>query len=111
MLKSIIGVVYSGIDVVSKAEVAFKLKPVNAEKPQLEHEYKVYKSLVGGLGIPSVCWFRTEGKYNVMVLEWLGPSLEDLFNHCNCKFGLKTVLILADQMVCTYQHVSHTKLS
>ena len=111
MLKSIIGVVYGGIDVVSKAEVAVKLEPVNAEKPQLEHEYKVYKSLAGGLGIPSVRWFGTEGKYNAMVLERLGPSLEDLFNRCNYKFGLKTVLILADQMVCTYQHGSHMKLS
>jgi hypothetical protein len=104
------GVVHSGINVISKAEVTVKLKPVNAEKPQLEHEYKVYKSLAGGLGIPSVCWFGTEGEYNAMVLEHLGPSLEDLFNHCNYKFGLKTVLILADQMVCTYQHGSHTEL-
>jgi serine/threonine protein kinase len=50
-------------------------------------------------GIPSLRWYGIEGEYNVMVIDLLGPSLEDLFNFCSRKFTVKTVLMLADQMV------------
>ena len=50
-------------------------------------------------GIPNVRWFGVEGDYNVLVMDLLGPSLEDLFNFCSRKLSLKTVLMLADQMV------------
>ena len=50
-------------------------------------------------GIPSIRWSGVDGEDNVLVIDLLGPSLEDLFVYCGRKFSLKTVLMLADQMV------------
>ena len=96
------GDIYLGINIISGEEVAIKLESVKAKHPQLEYESKVYKTLAGGVGVPFVRWYGTECDYNAMVLDLLGPSLEDLFNFCNRKFSLKTVLLLADQLVRIY---------
>ncbi|KAI3455583.1 hypothetical protein Pfo_012246 [Paulownia fortunei] len=80
-------------------EVAIKLENIKTKHPQLLYESKLYKLLQGGTGIPNVRWFGVEGDYNVLVMDLLGPSLEDLFNFCSRKLSLKTVLMLADQTI------------
>uniref|UniRef100_A0A5B6ZWD4 non-specific serine/threonine protein kinase n=2 Tax=Davidia involucrata TaxID=16924 RepID=A0A5B6ZWD4_DAVIN len=76
-----------------------KFKLIKTKHPQLHYESKLYMLLQGGTGIPHLKWFGVEGEYNAMVIDLLGPSLEDLFNYCNRKFTLKTVLMLADQLI------------
>ena len=99
---------HTGTNIISGEEIAIKLESVKAKHPQLEYEARVYKSLAGGVGIPFVRWFGTECDYNAMVLDLLGPSLEDLFNFCNRKFSLKTVLLLADQLISRIEYI-HAK--
>lgn len=57
------------------------------------------------VGIPTIKWCGSEGDYNVMVMELLGPSLEDLFNFCSRRFSLKTVLLLADQLLSRVDYI------
>ncbi|KAJ6853808.1 casein kinase 1-like protein 2 isoform X1 [Iris pallida] len=93
------GEIYLGTNIQTNEEVAIKLENVKTKHPQLLYESKLYRILQGGTGIPNVRWFGVEGDYNVLVMDLLGPSLEDLFTFCSRKLSLKTVLMLADQMI------------
>jgi casein kinase I family protein HRR25 len=59
----------------------------------------IFKYLSGSPGIPIFYDSGTEGEFNYLVMELLGPSLEDLFNACHKKFSTPTVLAIAQQMV------------
>ncbi|CAR29447.1 hypothetical protein ZYGR_0AD01290 [Zygosaccharomyces rouxii] len=99
------GDIYHGTNLISGEEVAIKLESIRSRHPQLDYESRVYKYLSGGVGIPFIRWFGREGEYNAMVIDLLGPSLEDLFNYCHRKFTLKTVIMLALQIICRIQYI------
>jgi casein kinase I homolog HRR25 len=80
-------------------EVAIKFESIDHENPRLEYEARVYETLTGSLGVPFVHHFGTFESYRYMVMDLLGPSLEDLYNFCDRKFTLKTILLLADQLI------------
>eukprot|EP01017_Pseudomicrothorax_dubius_P033808 TRINITY_DN4561_c0_g2_i6.p1 TRINITY_DN4561_c0_g2~~TRINITY_DN4561_c0_g2_i6.p1 ORF type:complete len:364 (-),score=92.94 TRINITY_DN4561_c0_g2_i6:62-1153(-) len=104
------GEIFHGINTVTNEEVAVKLEPVTTKHPQLFYEAKLYQYLhqdasVIDKGIPRVYYCATEGDYNIMVMDLLGLSLEDIFNLCNRKMSLKSVLMLADQMISRIEYV------
>ncbi|KAF5350932.1 hypothetical protein D9758_010474 [Tetrapyrgos nigripes] len=77
----------------------------------LTTESQIYKRLMGGPGVPFLMYSGKQGPYNVMVIDLLGPSLEDLFKMCNRTFSLKTVLMLADQCISRIEYIhSHSLL-
>eukprot|EP01017_Pseudomicrothorax_dubius_P050369 TRINITY_DN952_c0_g1_i2.p1 TRINITY_DN952_c0_g1~~TRINITY_DN952_c0_g1_i2.p1 ORF type:complete len:384 (-),score=91.81 TRINITY_DN952_c0_g1_i2:78-1229(-) len=107
------GEIFHGINIGTNEEVAIKLEPVNTKHPQLLYEAKLYQYLhqdvtVIAKGIPKVYYYSTEGDYNIMVMDLLGPSLEDLFNTCNRRLSLKSTLMLADQMINRVEYI-HTR--
>ena len=44
-------------------------------------------------------WAGVEGEFNVLVMDLLGPTIEELFNFCENKFSIKTVLWIASELV------------
>ncbi|CAI9284322.1 unnamed protein product [Lactuca saligna] len=88
--------------------VAVKMENRQTKHPQLLYEAKLYNYLQGIVGIASIHWSGVDVEDNVLVLDLLGPSLEDLFVYCGRKFSLKTVLMLADQML-TRIELMHAK--
>ncbi|KAF5367088.1 hypothetical protein D9758_003971 [Tetrapyrgos nigripes] len=103
------GVVFEGTKVMSNTPVAIKVE-MNSTAPWLTEEYQLYMALNGTFGIPQVYHFGQEGLHNVLVMDLLGPSLEDLFNKCGRKFSIKTVCMLAKQMITRVQTLHEKSL-
>lgn len=79
--------------------MAIKLESVKCSEPQLQYEAKVYDKLKGLKGISPIHWVGLQGDYNAIVMEILGPTLQDLFEFCNFKFKAPTLSHLAYQMI------------
>jgi serine/threonine protein kinase len=101
------GEIYIAEHIRTHRAVAVKLEPANARDPQLPSEAKLYQFLQGGPGIPHLRWFGRDSRYRVLAMDLLGVSLEDLIS-VQRKFSLKTVLMLADQMLTCVEFL-HTK--
>ncbi|KXN92102.1 hypothetical protein AN958_09632 [Leucoagaricus sp. SymC.cos] len=102
------GTVFLGVHTVAGKEVAIKIEPAVARNSPLKQESRIYKTLMGGPGVPWIMWSGKQGDYNVMIIDLMGPSLEDLFKMCNRHFSLKTVLLLADQLISRIEFI-HSK--
>ena len=93
------GEIYLATNIQTSEQVAVKMEKVATNHPQLLYESRLYRVLQGDVGIPAIYWFGIEGTHNVLVMELLGQSLEDLVQSCRGRLPLKTVLLLADQMI------------
>lgn len=63
---------------------------------ELDHEVRHYNLLTGGIGIPFVHW---TSKHGLVALTMLGPSLQELFGVCKRRLSLKTILLIANQVI------------
>ncbi|GAW07796.1 kinase-like protein [Lentinula edodes] len=104
------GVVFEGTKMISNTPVAIKFEPRKSDAPQLRDEFRSYRTLNGTPGVPQVHHFGQEGLHNVLVIDLLGPNLEDLFDMCGRKFSVKTVCMAAKQMVTRVQAIHEKSL-
>ena len=99
------GEIFQGEDTRNKKKVAVKLENAKTHSPQLEIEFKIYTVFSGGNNVPQIYYYGRDTNFNVLVMDLLGLSLEDIFVAGPGTFGLKTVLMLADQMLASLQYV------
>lgn len=99
------GSVYYGVDTQENLEVAIKVESTSVKTPQLQYESKLYQVLGSGRGLPSMHWFGQESGCNILVLDLMGPSLQDLFNFVGSGFSLSTVLQIGHQIFDIIEYV------
>jgi len=103
------GEIYRGYDTQRHVDVAIKMELRNAQMPQLAYESRVYQRLTAGaseiVGVAYMHYSGVERDYVIMVIDLLGPNLEDLLNYCLRRFSLKTVLMLGEQMMYRIEHL------
>ena len=92
------GRIYSAINVSDGEHYALKMESRENGQNLLEGE-AYYLCYLKGYGIPAVKSYGFSGSYNIMVMELLGKSLEDLFQENKKHFSLKTVCLIAIQMI------------
>lgn len=97
--KGSFGLVYKGYHKDKEDKVAIKLEKRDSKKPRLLLEASFYKKLKDIKYIPKVKWLGRSKKWNIMVIDYLGPSLEDLFSFCSNNFSLKTILMITLQIL------------
>ena len=94
--------------------LAAKLEPRRSEgkarggPSQLRYEERVYRLLEGGDGIPSVVEYFTDGDYNILIMQRMGKSLEDVLEEQGGTLSSKTVLALGVRLLQALRHI-HNK--
>ena len=86
--------------------MAFKVEPLNAEDPLLQHEYRIYQQLQNLQGFPVIEWFGVDGNHLALGMELLGPSLESHFQR-EGTFVADDVRCVGQQAVRISQFTSH----
>lgn len=98
------GDVYLGHNIETGEALAIKVEHLE-KKHILKHECTVYQAIAASdykykPRIPRVYWYGMHGNYHVMVMEYLGRSLEFLFsNICRGKFSFKTTIMIGIQLL------------
>ncbi|RWS14491.1 hypothetical protein B4U79_14424 [Dinothrombium tinctorium] len=91
-----------------KEKFVIKFEDVNTSVSRLFAEYRVLKRMADSGRTPKVYYFGVHFNKYALVTQYLGPNLELLFNICERKFTLKTVLQIALQIIDGIQYL-HSK--
>lgn len=108
------GKIFCAKDITNNKKVAIKVTSLlEAQVQQLRIEHDILKRMRNCDGISNVYYFGRvlpEGTHYCMVMDYLGPNLEDLFNYCDRKFSMKTLCMLAIQMLMRVEQLHAKKI-
>ncbi|KAJ3747593.1 kinase-like domain-containing protein [Lentinula detonsa] len=112
------GTVFLGTHHIAGKQVAIKLEPATEGRKSMRRsknpypglspltlESQIYKRLMGAPGVPFLLHSGKSGPYNVLVMDLLGPSLDDLSRRCGRRFSLKTTCMLAVQCLDRLEYI------
>jgi hypothetical protein len=92
--------VFAAMDILYGEDVMVKFQDMKMGRA-LQHEHRIQKALIGGIGIPQVCWFGTDSGIKAFIMEHLGPLLKCLLSQKHShKFPVVTVTGIGCQLVC-----------
>ena len=82
---------------------------IEIQKSLLETEAYILSHLKG-FGLPEVKIFGCNSDYNILIMELLGKSLENLFQAQNKSFSIKTACMLGIQMIERIEYIHSKKI-
>lgn len=74
---------------------------------QIEYEAKVYRCLEGGMGICKAVLKWDANNAPTLIMDLLGPNLEEMFEYCYRRFSVKTVLMLGIELLTRLEFIHH----
>ena len=104
------GKIYIASNMESKKEFAVKLENIDSSsRSLLETEAYILKHLKA-FGLPEIILYGCNSEYNILIMELLGQSLENLFQSQNKSFSIKTACMLGIQMVDRIEYIHSRKI-
>ena len=107
------GKIYIAININTKEEFAVKLEKRDSESESsrslLETEAYILSHLKA-FGLPDIKIYGCNSDYNILIMELLGQSLENLFQSQNKSFSIKTACMLGIQMIDRIEYIHSRKI-
>ena len=93
------GKCFKGINIKNNEEICFKIEKKTSQKTFLKIESHCLENLKGGKGIPDFYLFGYSDNFNILIMELLDKTMENIFAKNNHNFSIKTTCIIAIQLV------------
>jgi len=105
------GLVYKCQNIHTKKFFAAKIESNDSVCPQLKNEFQMLKLLKNGEGFPTPILLKNSGMDTIMILDLLGPNLEDILHYTKAKkFSLQTSIMIFIQILSRLKFIHENKI-